>query len=85
MNEDPHTQVDAFLDILYQRFGVSENDIKRWVRVVPQLIDAHERSARYGEFLAKTVMGALAVSLVGGIVGAVGWSLLHFLRELTGG
>ena len=85
MNEDPHTQVDAFLDILYQRLGISETDLKHWIRVFPQIIDAHERSMRFAEFIARAFLGAGIAILVGGVFSVLGYAAWHFIREVTGG
>lgn len=84
MNDDLNQQVDTFINILLQRFGISESELQRWVRVIPQLIDHHEKSIRYGEFLAKTFMGAIAIGLVGLVFSGIGWAVMHFLRSLNG-
>ena len=84
-DEDANIQVDAFITVLYQRFGVSESDVKQWIRVIPQLIDAHERSAKYGEFAAKALLGTVITVFVGSIFTGIGWAVVHLILEVTGG
>lgn len=81
-DDNANEQVDAFLSTLYIRFGVHESDLKRWISVLPAIIDSHERSARYGELVAKALISAVAVCLVGAMFGAVGWAVMHFIRDM---
>lgn len=82
-DEVANAQVDAFLSALYLRFGVRESDIKQWVRVLPAVIESHERSARYGEMVAKALIGSLVGSLVIALFGSVGWAVVHFIQSLS--
>lgn len=81
-DENADAQVDAFLRVLYLRFGVHESDIKQWIQYLPAVIDAHQRSVRYGEMVAKTLIGSLIVSIVGGLFGGLGWAAVHFIQSI---
>lgn len=83
-HEDANAQVDAFLHILFIRFGVSESDLKQWIHYLPAVIESHQKSVRYGELVAKTLIGSLVASMVIAIFGAIGWSVVHFVQSVNG-
>ena len=78
-NENAHAQVEAFIDILSSRYGMSEQDLDGVVR---QLVALNERATRYrsyGEYVAKATISVLVAAFFVGI----GWGIVHFVQDIA--
>ena len=81
MNEDTaaRQQVEAFLEILREKHGLSESDLDS---VIQQLVALNEKAARfksYADYFARATISVLAASILAGL----GWGIIHFIQDIA--
>ena len=81
MNDDTaaRRQVEAFLDILREKHGLSESDLDD---VIKQLMAFNEKATRlkkYADYIAQATITVLATAVLLGI----GWSVVHFIQDVA--
>lgn len=78
MNDEADRQVDAFLKIIQERTGRTEEEL---YAVVHQLVDFQERTARYrryAEHAARTFISLVVV----GLVTLIGYGIYHMAEAM---
>lgn len=83
-DENAKAQVAAFVRVISNEYGLSDDDIRAGIDDYLAYRKRAKRFERYGEWFAKAIIGAIAVSLVAGFFGAAWWSITHFIRSLNG-
>ena len=81
MSEDAQEQVNAFLEILHSRYGISERDVAGLLRQLARLQQRTAFAQRMGEFTAKSIIGVLVVAFFSGL----GWTVIHFIGSIKHG
>ena len=76
---DAHAQVEAFINILSTRYGMSEQDMDGVIRQLVALNKRANRYKSYGEYSAK----ASITIVVASFFGAIGWGLVHFIQDIA--
>lgn len=69
-------QVDTFLTVLRDRYGLSESDISQ---LAGDLVSLHQRAEfarRMGEWTAQAIIAVL----VGGVFAALAWGVVKFVE-----
>jgi hypothetical protein len=74
-------QVDAFLRLLCDRYGLTEATVHDLIQQLLRLQRRTERMERYGEWTAKTIITVL----VGAFAAGVSWAIMHFVTSIADG
>lgn len=72
-------QVEAFIKVLYDQYGLSERDIHQFIDTVVRIQERTAFARRMGEWTAKSIIGVLVVAFFSG----VGWTVIHFIQSLV--
>ena len=78
-NAAARQQVEAFLEILREKHGLSESDLDSVIR---QLVALNEKAARfktYADYFARATISVLAASILAGL----GWGVVHFVQDIA--
>ena len=72
-------QVEAFLDILREKHGLSESDLDS---VIKQLMAFNEKATKlkkYADYVAQATITVVATAVLVGL----GWSVVHFIQDIA--
>lgn len=78
-DEDAKKQVEAFLRVVHDRYGISESDVFRFIEYNKKLIEGGGSGFSVGVVAGK----AAVVFLVGAFFSGVGWAVLHFIHAVA--
>ena len=70
-------QVRAFMRILRNEYGLSDDTIRR-------IFARSEKDIDWARYIARTALGAWVTVMVGAGMYAIGWAVVHFIRDLNG-
>jgi len=81
MNNDDEAkqQVEAFILILRDRYGMSEQDMDGVIRQLVALNRKYKKIGSYADFAAH----ATIVIIIGGFLTAVGWGIVRFIQDIA--
>ena len=78
-DENAHAQVEAFLDILQTKYGMSEQELDGVIRQLVALSKRADKFKAYGDYFARATITVLVTSFFVG----VGWAVVHFLQDIA--
>lgn len=79
MSDEAENQVNAFLEVMRNRYGLSDSAL---TGIVAQLIALQRRTEfarRMGEWTAKSII----VVLVGAFFSGFAWAFVHFIKGFS--
>ena len=77
-NDEAEEQVDAFLQILHSRYGISESDVSGLLLQLVRLQKRTEFARRMGEWFARSIITVLVTAFFSGLA----WAIVHFIGEV---
>ena len=78
-DENAHAQVEAFLDILQSKYGMSEQELDGVIRQLVALSKRANKFKAYGDYFARATITVLVTSFFVG----VGWAVVHFVKDIV--
>jgi len=79
MDDNAKEQVEAFLRVLHERYGLNDDDVRDFIAILVRLRGRFRTFGRLGEFTAQAVIYCVVAAIFAG----AGWSFIHFIQWVT--